>query len=282
VPGGLNLADWLFLFYFVSTGVLILFQHQKIPCAGLLLILRAVGMVLIVLLASLSARSRVSRFLHDWYPLVLPIATFEEVALLSRHVRPGWRDHALLKLEGKIFPVPPTVWFSNRASRWLTELLQAGYFSYFVLLIIVGGVLYVGADKEPFYGVMAANTLSYLICYAVFILFPTEGPAHTLAGMHAQPLPGGPFHWLVTFIQRHAGVHGNAFPSSHVAAAVVAVSYAWRYAPELGALLTPFLVLLCVAAVYDRYHYFSDVAAGFVVGLAATALLWKFSTASTQ
>jgi membrane-associated phospholipid phosphatase len=282
LSSALNLADWLFVFYFVSTGGLILARHRHIRRASVLVALHAFAVALIVLLAALSHRSSTLRFLHDWYPLVLPIVTFEEVALLSRHVRPGWRDDFFIKLEIRLFPVAPTVWLGKRASWWLTEILQSGYFSYFVLLIIVGGALYARADKAPFYGVMAASTLSYLLCYVIFIVFPTQGPAHTLAALHTEPLPGGPFHALVNFIQRHAGVHGNAFPSSHVAAAVVAVFYAWRYAPELGALLTPFLVLLCVAAVYDRYHYVSDVVGGIVVGLVAIGLIWKFSTAFTR
>ncbi len=278
----LNLADWLFVFYFVAVGLLILVRYKQIPRAPRLLVLHVLGLAFIVLVATLPPHSRLLGFVHDWYPLVLPIATFSEVAVLSRHVLPGWRDGWFLKLEARIFPVPPTVWFSRYASWWLTETLQAGYFSYYVFLIIVGGVLYALPDRAPFQALMGASTLSYLLCYVIFILWPTEGPAHTLAAQHGDPLPGGPFHGLVNFLQRHAGVHGDAFPSSHVAAALVALLFAWRYAPGTAELLTPFFVLLCVAAVYDRYHYFSDVVAGILVGLAATGLVWKFSTAFTQ
>jgi membrane-associated phospholipid phosphatase len=278
----LNLTDWLFALYLVSASVLIIGQHQQVHSWRLLVLVHVLGVAVIVFLVSFAARSAVINFLHDWYPLVLPIATFEEVAFLSRNVLPGWRDDILLSLEGRLFSVPPTVWLGQHGSWWLTEILEIGYFSYYVLLIIVGGVLYARADKQPFRGVMAAGTLSYLLCYLVFIAFPTEGPAHTLTAVHTQPLPGGPVHALVNFIQRHGGVHGNAFPSSHVAAAIVALLYAWRYAPTLGRALTPFVVLLSVAAVYDRYHYVSDVAGGILVGVAATGLIWKFYTASTQ
>jgi membrane-associated phospholipid phosphatase len=41
----------------------------------------------------------------------------------------------------------------------------------------------------------------------------------------------------------------------------------------LGAALTPLVALLCVGAVYDRYHYVSDVVSGLVVGLAAVSCL---------
>lgn len=278
----LNLADWLSALYLASSGALIVGLHRQVDAWPWLLLLHLLGLAVILLLANLAPRLSVLNFLHDWYPLVLPIATFEEVAFLSREALPGWRDHLLLAFEGKLFSVPPTAWFSQNASWWLTEILEVGYFSYYVFLIIVGGVLYARADKRPFRSVMAASTLSYLMCYIIFIVFPTEGPAYTLAALHSQPLPGGPFHTLVTLIQRQAGVHGNAFPSSHVAAALVALLHAWRYAPRLGGTLTPFAVLLCLGAVYDRYHYVSDVAGGIVVGLAATGLAWKFSTAFTR
>jgi membrane-associated phospholipid phosphatase len=77
---------------------------------------------------------------------------------------------------------------------------------------------------------------------------------------------------MVRFIQR-AGVHGNAFPSAHVAGAVVPLIFAWRYAPTLASWLSPLVVLLSVAAVYDRYHYASDVVAGIIVGGAAAGLV---------
>jgi membrane-associated phospholipid phosphatase len=277
-----NAVDRLYFAWFPALSLLILVAHQRIPNWPAHLFLNGGLLVAILFLRWARDRSRVARFLHDWYPLLLFIVSFEEVAFLSRHMLPGWRDDVLLRLEGKLFPVPATVWFGQYASWWTTEILEIGYFSYYLLLLIVGGVLYRRSDKRPFRNVMTASVLSYLLCYVIFIVFPTEGPAHTLAALHDRPLPGGPFHSLVTFMQRHAGVHGNAFPSSHVAAAVVTLVFGWRYAARLGATLTPFVALLCVASVYDRYHYLSDVIGGVVVGVLAVGIVWKFSTESTR
>lgn len=219
-------------------------------------------------------RSAVWRFLHDWYPMAMFIVCFEEVSRLSFALRDGWQDHYLLALESRIFATPPTVWLGEHGSILITEIVEIGYFSYFLLLIIVGGSVYRSADRRPFRQVMDGTVLAYMFCYAVFILFPTEGPAHTLEALHGTPIPGGgPFHWMVKLIQRNAGVHGNAFPSAHVAGGAVALFFAWRYVPGVARFLTPLVILLCVGAVYDRYHYVSDVVAGLAVGAGAALVV---------
>lgn len=252
---------------------MLLTRTDRVPAWAALLLTNSVSLVVILLFVRNSRRSPTWTFLHDWYPLAMPIVTFEEVSRLSLIFRNHWQDPYILAWESRFFHVPPTVWLGQHGSPWITELVEVGYFSYFVLLMIVAGVFYARRMASPFRLVMDASVLSYMMCYVVFLLFPTEGPAHTLRAQQNFPLPGGgPFHWAVLLIQRHAGVHGNAFPSAHVAGGVVALIFARRYTHELGIILTPLVLLLCVGAVYDRYHYVSDVLAGAVVGIAAAAI----------
>ena len=267
-----NLTDQIYVpsLIVITPWVLI---SDRVEHRGWLAGINVVCLVVIRLLQLWAKRSAVGEFLHDWYPLGMFIVCFEEVSRLSFLVRDGWQDRYILALESRLFSVPPTVWLGRHGSWWLTEILEIGYFSYFVLLMIVGGVLYARADKRPFRQVMDATVFAYLVCYLVFIFFPTEGPAHTLGAQHDFPLPGGPFHWVVQLIQRNAGVHGNAFPSAHVAGGVVALFFAWKYVPRLGLALTPLVALLCIGAVYDRYHYVADVIAGIVVGVGASLVV---------
>ena len=270
----MNFSDRALLVFFMSVSSLIGFRAYRVSEWGKLSAVNGICLVVIALLVAMRERSRVWRFLHDWYPMAMFIVCFEEVSRLSFVIRDEWQDQFLLKLEAHWFSVPPTVWLGHHGSAFLTEILEVGYFSYFVLLILVGGMLYPWKDRRPFRRVMDATVLAYVTCYVIFILLPTEGPAHTLAGLHNFPIPGGgPFHWMVRLIQRNAGVHGNAFPSAHVAGGVVALYFAWRYVPKLGIVLTPLVLLLCVGAVYDRYHYFSDVIAGVIVGAAAALMV---------
>jgi membrane-associated phospholipid phosphatase len=271
-----NFADRAYLSFFIIITGLILWRGGRVPDWQSWVAINIFFFFVVGFLTRFADRSPVWRFLHDWYPLGMPILTFEEVSRLSFLLRSAWQDHYILELEARLFSVPPTVWLGKHGSPLVTELVEIGYFSYFVLLMIVAGAAYARSDRRLFRSVMDASVLAYLLCYIVFIAFPTEGPRHTLAAQHNFPLPGGgPFHWAVGFIQRNAGVHGNAFPSAHVAGATVAVIFAWRYSRRLGTVLTILLVLLCVGAVYDRYHYLSDVIAGIPVGIISAFVFWR-------
>jgi membrane-associated phospholipid phosphatase len=231
-----------------------------------------VHMIYLAVVFLLIVKARCLPTAHAWYPLAMPLVTFGMIAQLNFLFVDTWQDRFLLAFESWLFPQPPTVWLAHFASPFFTEILELGYLSYFVMLATVAGVLYRRADKAPFAGVMAASVLSYMLCSVVFVAFPTEGPAHTLRHLHTVPLTGGIFHWLVKLTQ-HGGVHGNAFPSTHVAGGVVPLIFAWRYVPDLATWLALLVTLLCIGAVYDRYHYASDIFAGILVGAGAACFV---------
>jgi membrane-associated phospholipid phosphatase len=258
-------TDRLLLTYWTALTIAVVLRRDRVEAWGWVLLLHAVVIAAIVVL-----RRRRDRWphAHAWYPLLVPLIAFQEAAFLSTLFADGWQDHHILALEARLFDVPPTVWLGQFRSQSLSEMLQFGYLSYFLFLPLIGFVLYRRADQAPFFGVMAATMLAYIACYAVFLVFPTEGPAHTLRHLHPLPPPEGPLASLVQFIQR-AGTHGNAFPSAHVAGAIVPAIFATRYAIRYAPLLFALMILLCVGAVYDRYHYVSDIAGGLVIGVAA-------------
>lgn len=264
-----NFTDRLLLAYWMALTIAVVVQRHRVEAWVELVALHATLVTLIVMLVR--GRDRWPHA-HAWYPLLLPLIAFHEAAVLHDLFVEDWRDRYILAFEAWLFDVPPTVWLGRFQSLSLSEMLQFGYLSYFLFLPLIGGVLYVRADKTPFYGVMAATMLAYVVCYVVYLLFPTEGPAHTLRHLHTAPIPDGPLASLVRFTQR-AGTHGNAFPSAHVAGAVVSAIFAARYAIRYAPLLFASLALMCVGAVYDRYHYASDIAGGLLIGIAGAAFV---------
>jgi membrane-associated phospholipid phosphatase len=279
-----NFTDRLLLIYFAALTVVIIVRRDHVAGWPMFIALHA---TLVGLIAALiwwqrrwghpttqsPRRWDPAPHAHAWYPLVIPLIAFPETALLHDVLVADWRDRYLLAFEAALFPQPPTVWLGSFSSIAFSEIVQLGYLSYFLFLPIVAVIVYRRQDKKPFYTLMATTMLGYVVCYVTFLVFPTEGPAHTLRHLHTQPLPAGPLYATVLFIQK-AGTHGNAFPSAHVVGAVVPVIFAWRYVPKLAPWLLPLLVLMCIGAVHDRYHYASDMLGGLVIGGIAAWFMW--------
>lgn len=268
----MNFPDRLYSAWFIlfSIALLIMPEVRQHRVSGLtinILFLLTIGLT-----AFWSAGSTGWRLAHDWYPMLLFIVVFEEVARLSLVFVSTWQDAALLHFEDFLFSQPPTEWLSHFRQPMLVEVLEFGYLSFYWMLPLVGIVLYGRGWRSDrnlvaFRRWMDALAIGYLVCFTTYLLFPTEGPAHTLG---RQPvIISGPFRWIVLFVQRHGGVHGNAFPSGHIMAATVCILAALRWTPRLGRWLMAPLLLMCIGAVYDSYHYVSDVVAGLVLGALA-------------
>jgi len=264
----LNLVDRLYLCYLAAVAALAAWSSHSTVSISL-----AHGLIalLIMLLATNAHRSAAIRFLHDWYPLAMFIFSFEEMARFSLVLVPHWQDVRLIAFEKRVFSTSPNFWGQRWGSRLLSEIMDLGYFSYYPLFPVVAGCLYARRDKRPFHQLVLAAVWMYVISFCVYLAFPLEGPRRALPGFHAPP-PGWIFSRLVHAIQSGAGVHGNALPSSHVALALLCALFAQRWLPRLAPFVWLSLCVICFGAVYDGYHYLSDILAGLVVALTSAAL----------
>lgn len=264
-----QLADRLYIGYFIGLGALIVLQRGRVEAWPMFLAIHVLGLALVLGLAAGASRWPAA---HAWYPVLLPLVTFPEIARLNLMLAGGWCDAPLLAMEAWLFPESPAFWLRRTTPPLIAELFQIGYLSYFLLLVLVAGVLRRRRQDAAFRDVIAASVLAYLLCDVVFLAMPMEGPAYTLRHVAGPPPFDGPFHALVRLVQR-AGVHGNAFPSAHVAGALPPLIYAWRHLPRLGPVMAVLVALMGLGAVYDGYHYASDVVAGGLVGAAAAAIV---------
>jgi membrane-associated phospholipid phosphatase len=144
--------------------------------------------------------------------------------------------------------------------------MEFSYFTYFVYLLILGGILYCQRDLKNYWAVMTYSVVGYAFGYLIAIFFPVQSPWFTLAGQWHGELIGGPFTALVNLIEKYGRVHGAAFPSQHVAGAMAALLGAWRHRRWLFWVFLPFVACMCVSTVYVRNHYVADVLAGVVTG----------------
>src|SRR5207302_1860940 len=90
------------------------------------------------------------------------------------------------------------------------------------------------AARRTIFAVM----ITFYLCYVVFLFFPVAGPRYAFDLAHnaaTEIWPARATQWLLD----RGDSWGAAFPSSHVAAAVVATICALRYWRPLGLALVP-------------------------------------------
>jgi membrane-associated phospholipid phosphatase len=271
--------EWIALGYLGVTSALILIFAENLTHPFLLIGTQAlVAAVLLTLCrvevrsaerAALRGKAWAHRFWHfwrHWYPHLFFLFCFEELAYLVHLVYPGWFEAKLIAFDYWLTGVHPVLWLERFANPLLNEFMQFAYITYFLYLLVLGGVLYVRRDWKAYWAVMAYSAAGYVLGYFISMFFPIQSPWHAMAGAWQGELKGGFFTELINLIERYGRVRGAAFPSEHVAGSVAALWGAWRHRRWLFWVFLPLVFFMCISTVYGRYHYVADVFAGMVTG----------------
>lgn len=232
----------------------------------------------------LASRRRALQPLRDWLPLLLgPFLYIELRWLIAGAGRPH-ADALVQRWEHALFPGNPSAtWASALPVRWLSEVLHFAYASYYLLVYVPPALLYLRGRRDAYAATLLALTVVYGMCFLTYMVFPVDGPRFLTGPANA---PEGPIRAFVVHLLQTGSSRGTAFPSSHVAASVVASLAALRYQRRVGIVVTLLTVGLAVGAVYGGYHYLVDVLVGAIVGvvawLLARALCRALSTPGAQ
>jgi hypothetical protein len=201
------------------------------------------------------------------YPFLLFAISYELTGSLVHLIHPGFFDYQITAMEKSILGGNPTILLQSISVPVLNELFYAGYFSYFLIILVMGLYLYLNRKYNEFEKYVTAVATGYFISYLIFILYPVEGPRYALAGQYHMRPEGFLFVPICNFIISSGGLHGGCMPSSHVAIAVISLLTARRYARKLYPYYLVFAILLTIGTVWGRYHYASDAVAGIILGL---------------
>jgi membrane-associated phospholipid phosphatase len=269
----MNLTDRIYLGIHLLLTVLVCVRHERVPHWPWYLGWNLIVIAAIVLLARKRADGWSWEFAHDWLPLVFFTVTFEEISFLSLTIRGAWQNGYIVAAENWIFGVSPIGWMHTRARDWLPEVLEFGYFAFYLFYPVVGGLFWRWRKRAEYRGAFRGLTdrlsIGYAVCYTTYLLFPTQSPANRAGVQQIGSAHAGIFQRLVRLIQNHAGVHGNAFPSSHIMMAFVVLVFVYRFLPQIAPWLLAVVLLMCVGAVFDGYHWASDVVVGGMIGVIA-------------
>jgi membrane-associated phospholipid phosphatase len=262
-----------FAYVAIATGaVLSSFKDDVVP--GWLWLLTAHALIVCLVLLAPAARNSgpVGRFLGDWYPMLLLGALYGEIGVLTLHA--GFQnDYLIQRLENWVFGSQVSYrWIRETASPVLSWLFHACYLAYYPILYASPlGLWIVGrrdASRHTIFAVMA----TFYLCYIAFLFFPVAGPRYAFDAAHNVASDVWPARFASWILDR-GDSWGAAFPSSHVAASVVATGMALRYWRVLGLMLLPFTAGLCLAVVYGQFHYAVDALAGLIVAAAMLGLM---------
>jgi len=267
----MTLTDRIYVGVHVALTLLVCVRYQHVEHWPWYVLWNVSAIALILMLARKQRDGRGWEFAHDWLPGLFFISVFEEVSFLSLSIRGGWQNAHLISFESLLFAVPPIVWMHEHLAWWLVEFLEFGYFAFYPLYPVFGGLFWAWRERPRFAGAFRALTdalsIGYVFCYTTYLLFPTQSPANRLGVQQIATAHRGPFQAAVRFVQNRGGVHGNAFPSAHIMLAFVVLMFVYRFLPKVAPWLLVPILLMCVGAVYDGYHYASDVVAGALLGI---------------
>ena len=278
--GHRSVALWVVLGYLLAT----LIPAWNAARAGrehgtAILLVHLIGCFVIAALAGTETSNRnrppILRLLRDWAPLLAVPALYTELPDLIFGAGSSFRDQLVQSWESGLFGASPA---HAAAGRWpwigLSELLHLGYLSYYAIIYLPPLWLYLRNERREFEVTITALAITFAVCFAIFVFFPVAGPRYLWS---APPgIPDGPIRRLALSVLAAGSSKGAAFPSSHVAVAVVQSVMMLRHHRRAGLLIGAASLLLALGAVYGGFHYGIDVLAGAGTGgLVAAAVIHR-------
>jgi membrane-associated phospholipid phosphatase len=256
----------------VATGaVLVSYTGDPVPGAGWLLLSHALMFGLILLAPRARRGTPVGRFLAEWYPMLCLAGLYGEVGVLTLDA--GFQnDWWVQRLETVVFGSQVSYrWIREMPNATLSWVLHTCYLSYYPILYASPAGLWFAGRREAARDTIFAVMVTFYLCYLVFLFFPVAGPRYAFDLAQNAATSVTPARWAQWLLDR-GDSWGAAFPSSHVAAAVVATGMAVRHWRPLGLALLPLCAGLILAVVYGQFHYAVDAIGGLV--LAGAMLGW--------
>ena len=246
-----------------TTAALLLFGRADRAAAWLL-----TAHVLVVSVVLLAPRLRQAgpfgRFMAEWYSIIMVTALYAEIGVLNL----GFGHHhdaAIQQLEQVVFGSQVSYrWIREMPNPVLSWVLHSCYLSYFAILVAAPLGQWISGRRQGARLTIFAIMSTLYFCYLVSLFFPVTGPRYAFPLAHnaaTEVLPARAAQWLLN----GADSWGAAFPSSHVAASLVATLCALRFWRPLGLALTPLTIGLVLGVVYGQFHYGVDALCGIVV-----------------
>ena len=265
------------LLYFAIIELIIIFTKPSLFFDWNFILTRIIFVFAFIF--SLVIKNKISynffQLLQNILVFALMIFLYKETAMLNTLIFPKI-DEFLSNLDQNIFKFQPSIEFSKHFnSLFFSELFYFGYFCYYLLPLVVFGILYKFLpQKIEEFGFILIT--SFLLYYFIFIIIPAEGPQFYFPFPENTIEAQGIFGNAIKLIQKNGEAPTAAFPSSHVGISWIVIFWLYQNFRKSVKYFLPFVILLMFSTVYIKAHYFVDVVAGFLTAPIVFFLTFKF------
>src|SRR5258708_39986716 len=97
-------------------------------------------------------------------------------------VLPRWQDAKLIAFDHWLTGGHPAIWLEQFAATGRNEFLQFAYLTYFVYLLVLGGILYYRGAWHGYWSVITYSACPYAVGYVTVIFLPLVSPWIAMAG----------------------------------------------------------------------------------------------------
>ena len=239
---------------------------------GLVFFLLTPLMLLFIRLANPSQKLIV-QFFRLCYIQAIYILYFTESIWLSQLLFNGASfDAFFANLDFRLFGFQPAIHFPRYFQKYriINEMFFFSYFFYYGLISTGVWILFIRKHYQEAVRTLFIVSVSFFIMYVWFIFFPVKGPKYFFTELNEiwySNFRGFFFTKVMKGLFNNTNLGGAAFPSSHVALALIAFILNWKYNRYLIPLYLPLTILLFISTVYLYAHYFVDIPAGIVTGI---------------
>jgi len=210
------------------------------------------------------------KIIRDWFPFfVLCSSYYALYSNLMLRINPHTADSSLSKIDAAIFGNQVSFLLEPLIRPWLTDFLNAVYFSHVLVFPGVALYFYLSGETKAFRRLMMGYLTLFLLSILSYLLVPAIGPEKFFADQYAQDLHGQAVSRGVDYIINVGRVGYDCFPSLHVGVPVLISIYLFVYRRKFFVPAVIYALLMCFATLYLRYHYAVDVMASFVYAPAA-------------
>lgn len=267
-----KLMDINCLAYMALIGFLLIFFHKAVKNWPVYVLIHAAWIVVVLEIIRLGEKypeRKISSGLRTFYPIaVLLYGWLELTPLLLMFFDSYWGTEIIVRWDKIIFGVHPTVWMQRLYRPWLDEIMNFIYAAYYTFFLLIPLYFYSRKRKEEAYAIYSFATFTYFSNYVLFFLIPALSPNFVpmLQQLQFKEQTGYLFTALNRIIQASGGVAGAAFPSSHVAGALVWMLTGWRYSRKVGIISAPISLTIGFSTVYMNLHHALDPITGYLWG----------------